>query len=144
MKRVLILFAALTLTFGLAACKGEPAPQSDGGRPQSQTQAQPEAEASPIRFLGKRDDVAAGAQGVYYLGANAPNVVYYFDEASGRSVPLCARPECPHELGGVPTYVLTRALWEKHKANKNVGIRPAFEDVIKANEVLRKPPKISV
>ena len=57
---------------------------------------------------------------------------------------LESRPECPHELGGVPTYVLTRALWEKHKANKNVGIRPAFEDVIKANEVLRKPPKISV
>ncbi len=57
---------------------------------------------------------------------------------------LESRPECPHELGGVPTYVLTRALWEKHKANKNVGIRPAFEDVIKANEVLRKPAKISV
>lgn len=57
---------------------------------------------------------------------------------------LESRPECPHELGGVPTYVLTRALWEKHKANKCAGIRPAFEDVIEANKVLHKPAKISV
>lgn len=54
------------------------------------------------------------------------------------------RFECSHELGGVPTYVLTRALWEKHKANKNVGIRPAFEDVIEANKVLHMPAKINV
>lgn len=57
---------------------------------------------------------------------------------------LESRPNCPHELGGVPAYVLTRALWEKHKANKNVGIRPAFEDVIEANKILRKPEKIVV
>ncbi|MDF2485100.1 MAG: hypothetical protein K0R46_1268 [Herbinix sp.] len=57
---------------------------------------------------------------------------------------LESRPHCPHELGGVPTFVLTRALWEKHKANKNVGIRPAFEEVIEANKVLHKPAKISV
>jgi len=54
------------------------------------------------------------------------------------------RFECQHELGGVPTYVLTRELWEKHKANKNVGIRPAFEDVVEANKVLRKPAEIKV
>ena len=54
------------------------------------------------------------------------------------------RFECPHELGGVPTFVLTRKLWEKHKANKNVGIRPAFEDVIESNKVLRAPSKLSV
>lgn len=96
MKRVLTLFAAVTLLFSLAACKGEPVSQNDGSRPQSQAQVQPEKEASPIRFLGKRDDVAAGAQGVYYLGVSAPNTVYYYDETSGQSVPLCARPECPH------------------------------------------------
>lgn len=96
MKRVLTLFAAVTLLFSLAACKGEPVSQNDGSRPQSQAQVQPEEEASPIRFLGKRDDVAAGAQGVYYLGVSAPNTVYYYDETSGQSVPLCARPECPH------------------------------------------------
>ena len=38
----------------------------------------------------------------------------------------------------------SRALWEKHKANKNVGIRPAFEDVIEANKVVHMPAKISV
>lgn len=57
---------------------------------------------------------------------------------------LESRPDCPHELGGVPTYVLTKALWEKHKAAKCTGIRPAFEDVIEANKVLHKPAKISV
>lgn len=96
MKRVLTLFAAVTLLFSLAACKGEPVSQNDGSRPQSQAQVQPEEEASPIRFLGKRDDVAAGAQGVYYLGVSAPNTVYYYDKTSSQSVPLCARPECPH------------------------------------------------
>lgn len=57
---------------------------------------------------------------------------------------LESRPQSPHELGGVPTFVLTRALWEKHKANKCAGIRPAFEDVIEANKILHKPAKISV
>ena len=57
---------------------------------------------------------------------------------------LESRPECPHELGGVPTYVLTIQLWEKHKGAKCTGIRPAFEDVIEANKILRKPAKISV
>ncbi len=37
---------------------------------------------------------------------------------------LVSRPETWHELGGVPTYVLTRALWEKHKASKCTGRRP--------------------
>ena len=57
------------------------------------------------------------------------------------------RFECPHELGGVPTFVLTRALWEKHKANKNVGIRPEaelFPEVIEANKVLHMPAKLNV
>ena len=57
---------------------------------------------------------------------------------------LESRPEFPHELGGVPTYVLTKQLWEKHKGAKCTGIRPAFEDVIEANKILRKPAKISV
>lgn len=35
-----------------------------------------------------------------------------------------------HELGGVPTYVLTRELWEKHKAAKCGGRRPVPEDML--------------
>ncbi len=53
----------------------------------------------------------------------------------------------PHELGGVPTFVLTRALWEKHKANKNVGLRPAeelFPEVVEANKILHMPAKLNV
>jgi len=54
------------------------------------------------------------------------------------------RSRCMHEMGGVPTYVLTRALWEKHKANKCSGIRPAFEDVVEANRIIRMPDKLNV
>ena len=35
-----------------------------------------------------------------------------------------------HELGGVPTYVLTRKLWEKHKEAKCGGRRPVPEDLL--------------
>jgi len=34
-------------------------------------------------------------------------------------------PGLHHELGGVPTYTLTRALWDKVKADKCTGTRPA-------------------
>lgn len=95
MKRILTLLLALALAFALAACGGEPAPQN-AEQPESRPQDPAQAAASPIRFLGKRDDVAAGEQGVYYLGGSSPNVVHYYEEASGQSVPLCARPECPH------------------------------------------------
>ena len=40
------------------------------------------------------------------------------------------RPEQWHELGGVPTYVLTKALWQKHKAAKCGGRRPVPEDML--------------
>lgn len=35
-----------------------------------------------------------------------------------------------HELGGVPTYVLTKALWEKHKAMKCGGRRPVSDEML--------------
>ncbi|MGI9860546.1 hypothetical protein SDD30_04045 [Moorella naiadis] len=47
------------------------------------------------------------------------------------------RPEQWHELGGVPTYVLTKALWEKHKAAKCTGRRPVPEEMLaKARELI--------
>jgi hypothetical protein len=45
---------------------------------------------------------------------------------------LISRPEIWHELGGVPTFVLTKELWEKHKANKNTGRRPVPEDILES------------
>ncbi len=45
---------------------------------------------------------------------------------------LISRPEIWHELGGVPTYVLTRELWEKHKAAKCTGRRPVPEELMEA------------
>ncbi|OAA92018.1 hypothetical protein [Clostridium coskatii] len=47
---------------------------------------------------------------------------------------LESRPEVWHELGGVPTYVLTRALWEKHKADKLAGRRPVSAELLKTAE----------
>jgi hypothetical protein len=43
---------------------------------------------------------------------------------------LESRPESWHELGGVPTYVLTRALWEKHREEKLTGRRPVPDDLM--------------
>jgi hypothetical protein len=47
---------------------------------------------------------------------------------------LESRPETWHELGGVPTYVLTKALWEKHKSTKCTGRRPVSEELMKTTE----------
>ena len=47
---------------------------------------------------------------------------------------LESRPEVWHELGGVPTYVLTKALWEKHKASKCTGRRPVREELLMTTE----------
>ena len=57
---------------------------------------------------------------------------------------LVSQPHRAHELGGVPTYVLTRELWEKHKGNKNVGLRPVDEATLEANEVLKPIREIRV
>ena len=43
---------------------------------------------------------------------------------------LESRQEVWHELGGVPTYVLTKALWEKHKKSKCTGRRPVKEELL--------------
>jgi len=43
---------------------------------------------------------------------------------------LLFRPEQWHELGGGPTYVLTKELWEKNKAGKCLGTRPVSEDLL--------------
>lgn len=43
---------------------------------------------------------------------------------------LESRPEVWHELGGVPTFVLTKALWEKHKGAKCGGRRPVSEEML--------------
>lgn len=47
---------------------------------------------------------------------------------------LESRPEIWHELGGVPTYVLTKELWEKHKGMKLGGRRPVKEELLKTCE----------
>ncbi|MDR1532067.1 MAG: hypothetical protein LBS62_07765 [Clostridiales bacterium] len=54
---------------------------------------------------------------------------------------LVSRPETWHELGGVPTYVLTRELWEKHKAGKCTGRRPVPEELLAKAENPRLPGK---
>ena len=52
---------------------------------------------------------------------------------------LESRPETWHELGGVPTYVLTKALREKHKAAKCTGRRPVSEELMKTTENPKLP-----
>lgn len=52
---------------------------------------------------------------------------------------LESRPDVWHELGGVPTYVLTRALWEKHRAAKCTGRRPVPDELLETAKKLILP-----
>ncbi|MDR2197530.1 MAG: hypothetical protein LBO07_06170 [Coriobacteriales bacterium] len=52
---------------------------------------------------------------------------------------LESRPETWHELGGVPTYVLTRELWDKHKAIKCTGKRPVPDELLQTAQQLILP-----
>jgi len=50
-----------------------------------------------------------------------------------------AFPAVRHELGGVPTFALTRSLWEKHRPNKCTGTRPVPPEVLATADKLRMP-----
>jgi hypothetical protein len=50
-------------------------------------------------------------------------------------------PAVRHELGGVPTFVLTRKLYDAVSAQKTTGTRPADPALLKTAEVLRAPDK---
>lgn len=48
-------------------------------------------------------------------------------------------PQVRHELGGVPTFVLTRKLWNDVKAVKCTGTRPVSEEDLRSAEKLIMP-----
>jgi hypothetical protein len=48
-------------------------------------------------------------------------------------------PALRHELGGVPTFTLTRSLWDLVKAAKCTGTRPVPPDLLKTAAKLRMP-----
>ena len=48
-------------------------------------------------------------------------------------------PEVRHELGGVPTFALTRKLWDAVKSVKCTGTRPVSEEELKTAEKLKMP-----
>jgi hypothetical protein len=50
-------------------------------------------------------------------------------------------PALQHELGGVPTFTLTRDLYLKAKPEKVTGTRPVPDDLLKSAEKLRMPEK---
>jgi len=50
-------------------------------------------------------------------------------------------PEVRHELGGVPTFVLTRKLYDAVRDQKVTGTRPADPALLKTAEVLKAPDK---
>lgn len=57
---------------------------------------------------------------------------------------LIPRFETWHELGGGPSFVLTKELWEKKKAEKNIGIRPVPEALLKEAMQLKVPSPLDV
>jgi hypothetical protein len=48
-------------------------------------------------------------------------------------------PQVRHELGGVPTFVLTRALWNAVRDVKCTGTRPVPPEILKTADRLRMP-----
>jgi len=50
-------------------------------------------------------------------------------------------PEVRHELGGVPTFVLTRKLYDAVRDQKVTGTRPADPALLKTAEILKAPDK---
>ena len=48
-------------------------------------------------------------------------------------------PALRHELGGVPTFTLTKALWDNIKADKCTGIRPVPAEKLAKADKLRMP-----
>ncbi|ATW27764.1 hypothetical protein [Candidatus Formimonas warabiya] len=57
---------------------------------------------------------------------------------------LIPRFDTWHELGGGPSFVLTKELWEKKKAEKNVGIRPVPQELLETAKKLIIPNALEV
>lgn len=108
-KRLKIRFMLCAFAFALSfcSCGNNQLNRANEIESSSTNQLYDESEKSErnIRFLGKRDDVATTAQGAYFLGPNRPNVIYYYDEQSETSVPLCNRPECAHNDDSCTAYM---------------------------------------
>lgn len=48
-------------------------------------------------------------------------------------------PEVRHELGGVPTFALTRKLWDAVKSSKCTGVRPVPPEILATAAKLKMP-----
>jgi hypothetical protein len=74
-----------------------------------------------------------------YIVAESPNgfkrwmIEYELEDRSSQF------PEVRHELGGVPTYVLTRPLWEAVRDVKCTGTRPVLDADLKTSAKLIMP-----
>jgi N-acetylglutamate synthase-like GNAT family acetyltransferase len=79
-----------------------------------------------------------GADEVYIV-AESPNgwrrwmIEYQLEDRSA------LYPAVRHELGGVPTFVLTRALWDAVKASKCTGTRPVPPEILATAAKLSMP-----
>ncbi len=74
-----------------------------------------------------------------YIVAESPNgfkrwmIEYQLEDRSSQF------PDVRHELGGVPTFVLTRPLWDAVKDVKCTGSRPVSDADLKSAEKLKMP-----
>jgi len=78
-----------------------------------------------------------------YIVAESPNgfkrwmIEYQLEDRSSQF------PEVRHELGGVPTYVLTRDLWNAVRDVKCTGSRPISDADLQSAEKLIMPSEYS-
>jgi hypothetical protein len=79
-----------------------------------------------------------GADEVYIV-AESPNgwrrwmIEYELEDRSN------LYPAVRHELGGVPTFVLTRKLWDAVKSSKCTGVRPVPPEILATANKLSMP-----
>jgi hypothetical protein len=83
-----------------------------------------------LEFLNQRE---------VWIVAESPNgfrrwmIEYGLENAEDRY------PEIRHELGGVPTYILTKEIFNKVRNEKVTGVRPVPPEVLSTADVLRVP-----
>ncbi len=115
MKKVLSIILAVATAISVTACSGDNTSSAGGnvsgnnstventGNKVDDTLPQCEPANLPDAYNFVRQSVMKGKDGYYYttytgIGENqATKAIYYYDNATGKSIPLCSKPQCTHD-----------------------------------------------
>ena len=111
MKKVLSLILTVATAFTVTACSGEKTSSSSGnnstventGNKVDDTLPQCDPANLPDAYNFSRQCIMKGEVGYYYtsyvgIGEDqATKAICYYDTATGKSIPLCSKPQCTHD-----------------------------------------------